>query len=297
MDEAMQGHESAEGLLLEGQRLLNLRQSALAADKLLRVVRSVPPHGPLYETACARLSLAYKLQGKPKKAISMLRQAIKQAPRNAVYRLHLAELYREVNNQKRALTEARRALKLLPDLLEARELVAELLLEQGFVDSSIREATLILKRSPRNLRGLDLLGTAFLYQGDVDHALQVVNQMALLSPSDPLHHFKRAILLQQKGQVGEALGAFMRVLEMGGEEELVEQAADAIQMLDEFQVRQILLLASEDAIFRNRLSHDVERATRQRGYHLSPGGLMALSQINFDRAILSDSPATYLLPN
>jgi tetratricopeptide (TPR) repeat protein len=297
MEEARQSQEALEGLLHEGQRLLDLRQSAMAADKLLRVVRALPPHGPLYETACARLSQAYQLQGKTKKAISMLRQAIKQAPKNAVYRYHLAQLYKEANNEDRAISEARRALNLSPDLLEARELVAELLLEQGMVDDTILEAAEILKRSPRNLRGLDLLGTAYLYQGDIDHALQIVNQMVLLSPTDPLHHFKRAILLQQKGQVGEALGSFMRVVEMESESDIAQQSVEAIQMLDDYQIRQILLLASEDAMFRYRLTQDVERATRVRGYHLSPAGLAALAQVEFQDILGPPTSGTYRLPN
>jgi tetratricopeptide (TPR) repeat protein len=281
MEERFHNQETLEGWLREGQTLLDRHQADRAADTLLRLVRALPKHGPLYETACAQLSTAYQRQGEHRKAISMLRQAIKQAPQNALYRLSLAQLYKEVNNENRALTEARRALTLSPDLLEARELVAELLLEQGMVEDTIEEAGEILKRSPHNLRGLDLIGTAYLYRGDLDKALHVVNQMILLSPSDPLHHFKRAILLQQKGQVGEALASFLRVVEMEDDSDIAQQSSEAVQMLDDYQIRQILLLASEDAMFRYRLRQNVELATRQRGYCLSPSGLAALSQVDF----------------
>lgn len=298
MEEQVQHRqESLEGLLHEGQQLLDRRQSARAADTLLRLVRALPKHGPLYETACARLSAAYQQQGELKKAIAMLRQAIKQAPKNPSYRLHLAQLYKEVNNENRALTEARRALNLSPDLLEARELVAELLLEQGLVEDTLQETREILKRSPHNLRGLDLMGTAYLYQGDLDRALHVVNQMILLSPADPLHHFKRAILLQQKGQVGEALASFLRVVEMDENSDISQQSVDAVHMLDDYQIRQILLLASEDALFRYRLNLDVERAVRLRGYCLSPAGLAALSQVDFREAALLGMTSSFQLLN
>ena len=281
MEEHVHKQEDLEGWLVEGQRLLDRRQSARAADTLLRLVRALPKHGTLYETACARLSAAYKQQGELKKAAAMLRQAIKQSPKNAAYRLNLAQIYKELNNEDRALTEARRAITISPDLIEARELIAELLLEQGEVEDTLRETHEILKRSPHHLRGLDLMGTAYLYQGDLDRALHVVNQMILLSPADPLHHFKRAILLQQKGQVGDALAAFLRVVDMDEHSDIAQQSADAVQMLDDYQIRQILLLASEDALFRYRLRLDVEGAVRQRGYCLSPGGLMALAHVDF----------------
>ena len=297
MEEHARNLESLEGMLREGQQLLDRRQSALAADMLLRLVRALPPHSPMYETACARLSLAYQQQGKTKKAISMLRQAIKQAPRNAVYRLNLAQLYREDHKEERAVLEARRALNLSPDLVEARELVAEVCLEQGRVEGTLQEATEILKRSPRNLRALDLMGTAFLYQGDIGHALKIVDQMVLLTPGDPAHHFKRAILLQQQGQIGGALGAFLRVLELSPESDLAQQAAEAVQMLDDYQLRQILLLASEDAMFRYRLSQDVEMATRQKGYVLSPAGMAALAQVEFQEVSLPGIESQYRLLN
>ncbi|MBW3622809.1 MAG: tetratricopeptide repeat protein, partial [Armatimonadetes bacterium] len=286
MEKSILNQEAMEGMLREGQRLLDRHQAERAADTLLRLVRALPKTGPLYATACARLSAAYQQQGELRKAITMLRQAIKQVPNNASYRLNLAQLYKEVNNENRALTEARRALTLSPDLLEARELVAELLLEQGRVDDTLHETEEILKRSPRHLRRLDLRGTAYLTQGDLDRALTVVNQMILLSPADPLHHFKRAILLQQKGQVGAALASFLRVVEMDTESELAQQSVEAVQTLDDYQIRQILLLASEDALFRYRLTQNPEIATRQRGFCLSPAGLAALSQVDFDEVAL-----------
>jgi tetratricopeptide (TPR) repeat protein len=285
MEEQATSPETPEGLLREGWRLMDLRQSALAADKLTRLVRSLPPHGPLYETACAQLSSIYHQQGKLKKAISMLRQAIKQAPRNAVYRLNLAQLYKEDNNETRAMNEAKRALLISPDLVEARELVAELMLEQGRADTTLQEAREILRRSPHNLRALDLMGTAYLYQGKLASALQIVNQMILLSPADPSFHFKRAVLLQQLGEVRSALGSFLRVIDMAPATEIGVQSMDAVQALDEYQIRQILLLASEDAMFRYSLSQNVEYAIRQRGYFLSPAGIAALAQVEFEGVI------------
>jgi tetratricopeptide (TPR) repeat protein len=298
MDEMVpHNSDSPEVILRESQLLLERRQSARAADTLLRLVRSLPKHGPLYETACARLSAAYQQQGELKKAIAMLRQAIKQSPKNPSYRLNLAQMYKEVHNENRALTEARRALTLSPDLLEARELVAELLLEQGLVEDTLKETHEILRRSPHNLRGLDLMGTAYLYQGDLDKALHVVNRMILLSPGDPLHHFKRAILLQQKGHVGEALASFLRVVEMDEESDISQQSVDAVHMLDDYQIRQILLLASEDALFRYRLHQDVEGAVRQRGYLLSPSGIAALAQVDFQEVSATAADNSFRLLN
>ena len=75
------------------------------------------------------------------------------------------------------------------------------------------------------------------------------------------------------------------------------QASEAVQMLDDYQIRQILLLASEDALFRYRLSQDVDVATRQRGYCLSPSGVAALSQVEFQQTAASGIEKSYRLLN
>jgi len=277
MDEAL-----VEQALAEGLELIQNQQLAQGVDKLSRVVRLLPRESRMYEVAWAQLSAAYQQQGKLRKAIAALRRAIRSAPKNPHYRLSLANMYRELGDGERALAEARRAAELSPSMLEARELFAELLLEHGLLETTLSETVEILRLSPRNVRALDLMGTAYLYQGRTHQALRIVERLIRLCPTDPSHHLKRAILLQQTGCTAEAIQSYLQVVEMAPDTELAEQAAESVRNLDEHQIRQIMLLAATDPIFRAKLQRDPIAASQERGYFLSPDGQSVLEQINFD---------------
>ena len=49
--------------------------------------------------------------------------------------------------------------------------------------------------------------------------------------------------------------------------------------LDDQQIRQIALLASEDTVFRLRLRRDPETAARHRGFTLSPAGFATVGDL------------------
>ena len=106
--------------------------------------------------------------------------------------------------------------------------------------------------------------------------------MVHLSPLDPAHHFKKAVLFQQKGMIGSAIQEFIRVLELEPEDEMANDAREAIEALDGHQMRQILMLATEDMVFRAKLRRGAENATRERGFALSFAGIAALQNVDFD---------------
>ena len=54
-----------------------------------------------------------------------------------------------------------------------------------------------------------MLSAAYLQRGLLDEALRVIEQMIRLDPMDPAGHFKRGVLLQQKGAVySDSVGVF-----------------------------------------------------------------------------------------
>ena len=117
--------------------------------------------------------------------------------------------------------------------------------------------------------------------GMFEKAIQVTNELITLDPTSPLDHFKKAVF-QQKGEVGSAIHEFVRVLEMQPDMAMAEQAEQAIETLDSYQLRHIVMLAVEDYIFRAKLVHDPKSAALERGYYLSYAGMNALKQIQFE---------------
>jgi hypothetical protein len=63
---------------------------------------------------------------------------------------------------------------------------------------------------------------------------------------------------------------------------MADEALQAIEYLDNHQMRQIMLLASEDLVFRARLRRDAVGAVGERGFFLSEMGQAALQSVDFD---------------
>lgn len=161
--------------------------------------------------------------------------------------------------------------------------LVQLYLDLGRYDKVIDTGKKIIARAPREVRVRDLMGVAYLQMGMLDKALQVTNELVHLDPSDPGNHFKRAILFQQKGEIAQAMREFVRVVELDYDGEMAEEAHDAINWLDSYQIRQIVALATEDGLFRAKLARDADGASTERGFFLSDAGKMALRQIDFER--------------
>jgi len=56
----------------------------------------------------------------------------------------------------------------------------------------------------------------------------------------------------------------------------ISVAAEALEGMDDRQLQQILLLASDDQLFQWKTMHDPAGAVMERGYHLTPDGIAKL---------------------
>ena len=125
-----------------------------------------------------------------------------------------------------------------------------------------------------------MLCVAYLQMGQLEKAVQVTGEMILLDPLSPAHHFKRAMLFQQQGVLKAAVGEYARVLEMAASgSEVYGDAEEALQSLDEDQMHQIVLLASEDRLFRQKLCQDTAEAAQERGFFFSEEGVARLQSL------------------
>ncbi len=219
-------------------------------------------------------------------AIASLQKALKSVGDKSPVYLELADLYRDQRKSGMAIEAMRKAIKRRPNDVQVRETLLEMLLEIGRFDDCIEESKALLKLSPKSLSARDVLSIAYIQKDMIERAMQVTNEMINLDPSSPGNHFKKALLYQQKDDIGNAIHEFTRVLEMGADDELAEGAQQAIEVLDQLQIRHIVMLAVEDFIFRAKLMRDPESAALERGFSLSYMGMSMLKQIEFDE--LSD---------
>ncbi len=271
---------------------------------------------------CARAqkslaSLAMQ-QGRYDDAIALCRRAVEADPENSQAHIELSHALQEAGRHSEALDVVRRAVTLDGANLEHLLRAITLLREGGFREDALlglewavticeepavrlalaecyldldrnREATeecqRVLRTRPRDLRALDLLQTAFLKEGDMRPALRIAYRQALLCPLDPMNFFRMAVLHQQLGDIRQAMDNYERVVSMEDAygADLADRAREALDMLDGLQLRQVLMLASDDPVFRARLNRDPQGAAAQRGFFLSESGLAMLQHLELDR--------------
>ena len=260
----------------------------LLAPPPARALLSRPRKTETRETRSLRRAAALAAEGHIDRALNHLRKLILAVPGSLRGRIRLATLLREKNRANEALEVLRAAVASAPTSLQPREMLSELCLESGRWDEAIEQCRALLVLSPNSLAARDVLSAAHLQRGHLEKALRVIDEMIRLDPHDAGNHFKRGVLQQQMGNVGGAVTAFERALEMAPDTEAADESRAALEMLDNYQIRQVITLAVEDIGFRVQLRRDSTRAVAAKGYILSSSGLSALSQMRFDD--LPDAP-------
>jgi len=222
--------------------------------------------------------------GKVSEALKCQRTVADLAPNDPEAFMQLGYLYQAASDIDAAASAFRSACWLCPESTEGHEALSEMYLDACLYDEAISESKLILRLTPNSLAARDILSTAYYQKGDIRRALDVTGEMVRMAPLDPLSHYKRGVLHQHQGDWHNALEEFQKAAEMAPDGSMERtEAESAIDALDQHQVHDILMLATEDRIFQMQLSRNVEEATRERGYSLSEGAAAFIGQVALDK--------------
>lgn len=231
-------------------------------------------------------------RGQLEEAVASLQEAIAICPQDPKCSVRLANIYRAQNRMGLAIDAMHRAVELDPHNAGMQQLLLCTLIELGKYDEAVHASKQLLKKSPKNILARDVLGIAYLQQGRLDQALKVTDELIRLAPTDAANHFKKAVLLQQKGEIAPAMVLFILALEMDPNSDVADDAREAIAALDSYQLRQILTVAVEDTVFRTKLMIDPDSTLQERGFRLSSSGIATLRQIDLND-LPGDSKARY----
>ncbi len=252
---------------------------------------------PGYDLAHVELAVSHARAGQFGLAVDAMERALEIAPHRPDYYFSLASLLRDTHRVGDAAGVLAAGLEIDPNHPELLETAAEVSLELGEAELAIDYAQRLLRVSGRSLAARDVLGVAYLQQGRVADALRIADQLVALNPLDASHHFKKAVLFQQQGMFREAMDQFVRVLRLAPDSEMGQEAMDAVEAMDRHQLRQIVLVASEDAVFRMKLRRDSLLAARERGFVLSEAGEAALQSIDLDNLMPTNGAFVPILFN
>lgn len=242
---------------------------AKAAASWRRIARAQPDALSFWLRAaeCARRD------GKPQDATKMLCEALRK---NGAAREVDAILDSDAQLQKREVSVSQRDLWLA---------LAESYLEMQDWNGCRRACEFLVLAFPREHYAREMLATALLQSGHILESTNVMRDLLSMSPRDVLHRFKLATLLQIQGANAESHREFTRVLAQTPESQAGDygnEASEAVEILDNLQIRQILSRAAEDFAFGQELLADFESAVEENDFHLSENGLGSLRQILSD---------------
>lgn len=219
-------------------------------------------------------------EGRVDEAIACQREVTALRPDDSLAFVRLGLLYREARRLDPAVHALRRALTLDPDLRDPREALIATLLDAGRFEELVAESKVLIKVVPRSVFGRDVLSIAYMQTGQLEKALRTIGELIWLDPLNPDHYLKRAVLFQQQNNVKAAMTEYARVLEMTPpQSEAYQCAEEALDVMDEEQIRQVVLLASEDRLFHWKLCRETAEAAQERGFFLSSDGIARLRHI------------------
>jgi tetratricopeptide (TPR) repeat protein len=238
-------------------------------------------------------------------AARALLRAAKAEPQNTARWLKIAEWQRLTGDSKAAIRTLETALRMNPapaeshaapqhtsrsrhtgpslqDIVTLWQTLAEVQLEAQDWEACVEACYQVLELSPRHHLVQEILATALLQQGQLEAAEQVMRNLLMLSPRDPLHRLRLATLLQLEGRLGAAVEEYTRVAESYPELSFVQEANEAIEMLDRMQTQQILMRAHEQPAFRMALERNLDEVLAENGFSLSDSGYEALRHMVWD---------------
>jgi tetratricopeptide (TPR) repeat protein len=216
---------------------------------------------------------AYLQRGRLKQAARVLRRAVQAGDAPLECYLRLAEVCRLQENWCGAIEAIRAALQCQPDAIPVRERLIELLIESGHLAEAVAECERWLQEMPEHPTPLEHLLDAHWHAMDYPRALQVANRLVQLQPYAAHYRLRRARLLDNLGRRGEAVRDYeWLAFEAHAPRGITVWATLELQRLDRLQIRQLMRLLMEDALFWVKFIRDPKDAARERGFIFSRVG-------------------------
>jgi len=215
----------------------------------------------------------YLQRGRLKQAARVLRRAVQSGNAPLECYMRLAEVCRMQENWRDAIDAIRAALRCQPDSVVARERLIELLIESGRLAEAVAECERWLGEMPEHPTPLEHLLDAHWHAMDYLRALQAANRLVHLQPRNAHYRMRRARLLDNLGRHAEAISDYEQLaFEAGAPLEIMAWAMLELERLDRIQMRQLMRLLMEDALFWVKFIRDPKGAARERGFAFSRVG-------------------------
>jgi Flp pilus assembly protein TadD len=151
------------------------------------------------------LADAYQLKGDFQRAIAVLQDAVKLAPKDPVPLMYLGAVFDKAGRVNEATASYRRALTLQPDNTSAMNNLAYLMAETGgSLDEALQLAQLAVAKAPQDPNLKDTLGWIYVKRKMTDSGLQIFQNLVRQYPKAPMYRYHLGVALFAKGDKAKA---------------------------------------------------------------------------------------------
>jgi tetratricopeptide (TPR) repeat protein len=209
-------------------------------------------------------------QGKVRRAIRLLREAVAAGESPSTCYQKLAELYRMQHQYSRAIWALRQAMRYTADPSPLRAMLIEVMIESGDGEGAVQECRRWLQEVPDHPIPLEHLMDFYWRQREFQQALELAHRLVQLQPTSPYYRLRRACLLDDMGRYAQAVEDYQRLTEDEmAPLEVAFLAQMELERLDRQQMEVLMPLLMEDVAFRVEFLRNPIEAVRERGFRFS----------------------------
>ncbi len=200
-----------------------------AAAIMEQGVENLPKVAQLYSS----LGVAYARLNRLQDSANAFLQVIERQPNNTGAMRNLALLYRDMDDLDSAILWAERSLASVDpanveDVKLANQLLASLYQSAGEEEKAIQAYERIRALDPQDIETLTVLTNLYLAQQDLPNTVNTLRQLEELEPTNYEHPYAIAQILQQTGQISDAVTYAQKALELAPD----DQKAAIQQLID-----------------------------------------------------------------
>lgn len=199
------------------QSMLATAEQLLSQGRLIEaeaLCRQIVDASPKRHEALHLLGVIAYQSDRLAEAIQHIERAAKEAPKIALYRVNLAEMYRLSGQPKLAAQEARRALAIAPRMLEPLIGLGAALYDLGDFAGAADANRRAIAVAPDFAQAHCNLGNALHGLKHFDKAIASYRRAVSLAPKHPLYHANLGEMCRLAGHIDEAIAEARRAIEL-----------------------------------------------------------------------------------
>ena len=238
---------------------------------------------PDCHSARAELAIALKRSGRVSEALRAAEGMADKLPSEPARVHELAELWLKAKQPSRAV-RALESLLARGQRCEATiKALAEAYITLGEYAKALEACAKSRAAGTDRIPILDLAVMAYEQIGDIPNALVAITELVQVAPLDGYAHFRMGAILQRSGDFNNAMARYAMAAELAADDDDVrDEAEEAIETLDAIQLQQIVALASANVVFRAKLGRDIESTLREYSFRVTDAAIGMLGSLDME---------------